>query len=284
MADFPKKAIANPRGLLEVNKINYSHQKPPPSSVGVPHRRCCNWTPPSTCATRWCVFHSEDRTCSSYHQKNNCHQRTTGAHLFCTPKANPEDGKRSSTGTLPVQPISHNPTHIVFNKPIYMMDNITKADMKIVSTYVNLAHQNGGTHLDGRITDEKYWKCQWRYLTVLPIHRYYLPMGVVKWIFLDIITTLMTSTVAHEWNSNRLVAFPIVTLQRNKGATIVREIQRCIQQLMDLWDWGEFDYLTEYTKANNYQQQPTVHWQETEDYVKKVFNWILFQGKLWQVV
>ena len=77
------------------------------------------------------------------------------------------------------------------------MDNITKADMKIVSTYVNLAHQNGGTHLDGRITDEKYWKCQWRYLTVLPIHWYYLPMGVVKWRFLDIITTLMTSTVEH---------------------------------------------------------------------------------------
>ena len=44
------------------------------------------------------------------------------------------------------------PTHQVFKYPLYTQDDITEADMKIVSAFGDVVYQNYGTHLGGEIT------------------------------------------------------------------------------------------------------------------------------------
>ena len=108
-----------------------SHQKPYPSSVDVTCGWYCNCNSQSMCSTRRCTCHCMDHLCTNCDCGNCCHQRTTDTHPNCPPGSNPVDGKNYSSGTLLEPPPLPIPTHWLFNNPLYMKDNTTKADMKI---------------------------------------------------------------------------------------------------------------------------------------------------------
>ena len=99
------------------------------------------------------------------------------------------------------------PPQYVYDDPLYSDDEISEADVKLTSYYGDIVHQNDGYRLHGGIDDNKYWQRHWTDLPILPSQRYDLPMGVVRWRFLDILTTLMTGVVERGWNSKRLICF-----------------------------------------------------------------------------
>lgn len=100
---------------------------------------------------------------------------------------------------------------------MYTAENITEANRNIVSAYVDDVHKKYGTHIDGEIQYNASCKCRWKFLTSLLIHNYNPPKIVVGHILLDGITAILMGIVEHQWNSERLVVYPIVTLQQKKG-------------------------------------------------------------------
>ena len=98
-----------------------------------------------------------------------------------------------------------------------MEDNITEADMKIVSAFGDVIHQNNSDYLNISILDDQTWKIRWTSLTDLPIQSYNLLIEVVGWWFLDGLNAIITGIVDLWWNYERLVVYPIVILQYKKG-------------------------------------------------------------------
>ena len=98
----------------------------------------------------------------------------------------------------------------------------------------------------------------------LTIQRYNTPTGMVGHRFRNVLTTFMTGIVDRRWNSEHLVVYPIIILQRKKGLVSAQCILWRIRHRLDLWDQGEFMVLTKYTEATKNWQHPMVQQKKTE--------------------
>ena len=246
----------------------------------------CNYTSKFTCGTIWCDLILSNHMCSNCDRGSRCLRRPTG-NMFNQPTSvTPEVvGETSSTRKSSEPPlILSDPPHHVVHEPLLSTDKISKADVKIISVYVDVFRQNYGYHLCGRILYENHFQCLWENLTSFPIQSYKLTTVVVGWCFLDILTALMADIAECVCNSERMTFFPIVILRCKKGLVRVKDIYWQLQHRVDLLDIGEQKSLTEDTVATNLWQQLMVHHQDTEEHKYKVFVFVILQGKLCNTV
>ena len=94
----------------------------------------------------------------------------------------------------------------------------------------------------------------------------------------------MMGIVELRWTSERLVVYPIINLQRNKGLESAWDICQWIYHRMEPWDQGEFTALTKKTETTNHRKQPMVQRQDMGEYCWKVFILMILQGKICQAV
>ena len=89
-------------------------------------------------------------------------------------------------------------------------------------------HGNLGTHLDGGIAENSAWQAWWRDLAVMPSWRYDAPSGKVGGRFVKMIGAEMQGVRDRRWNSEWLIVFQAVILQRARHVTASNAIRRCI--------------------------------------------------------
>ena len=80
--------------------------------------------------------------------------------------------------------------------------------------YGDHVHQNDGTQLDGRISDDAKWQNYWRQLVVFPTHAYEVPSKSTGRRFISMVAELMRGIRSCKWNSECLLVFIMVVLVR----------------------------------------------------------------------
>eukprot|EP00957_Ditylum_brightwellii_P186304 14184653-Ditylum_brightwellii.AAC.1 len=93
------------------------------------------------------------------------------------------------------------------DNPLFPNNQLTAADRLLISVYGDTVHNNDGSHLDGRIGDDKDWQQYWRDLTALPSQRYDVLSGSVERRFLVLLAEILDGTVEWKWNLEQFIVF-----------------------------------------------------------------------------
>ena len=87
----------------------------------------------------------------------------------------------------------------------------------LYGVYQDLVHQNPGDHLDGGIDKDSKWQVRWGKLVCIPTQRYDAPSGKVGKRFVLILSVELDRVHGRKWNTDRVVIFQSVILQRAQG-------------------------------------------------------------------
>ena len=87
----------------------------------------------------------------------------------------------------------------------------------IYGVYQDWVHQNPGDHLDGGIAEDIKWKAWWEKIVCIPTQRYDAPSGKVGKRFVGILSVELDGICARKWNTERVIFFQSVILQRAQG-------------------------------------------------------------------
>ena len=146
-------------------------------------------------------------------------------------------------------------------------------------------HDLSAADIPSSIPEDKIWQDRWTTLVNLPTQRYDLPSGAVGRRFIKMLTTEMAGIKARKWNSERMIVFTIVMLQRERDVIKRRDIIKRITKRMDLWEAKKHSTLINDTLRSNLTlQKPRKKSNEPADHTEKVFARLLLQGKLRQAV
>ena len=86
----------------------------------------------------------------------------------------------------------------------------------ICGVYQDWVHQNPGEQ-DGGIAEDSKWKPRWKKIVCMPTQRYDIPPGKFGNIFFGILSVELDGVRARKWNSDRVIVFKSVILQRAQG-------------------------------------------------------------------
>jgi hypothetical protein len=114
-----------------------------------------------------------------------------------------------------------------------------------------LAVQYGLRHLRSSI--HRAWCCgkkkrfnfKWRRLVVFPSQTYDLPQGKVGRLFLEMLADTMDGILAGQWNSERLIVFQLVMLQRSGDVKQSKDVKRRMTKRLEAWSEGKFEMLVQ---------------------------------------
>ena len=120
---------------------------------------------------------------------------------------------------------------------------------RVIEAFRDTMHKNTGTHLTGGILDDGLWQTIYTKLLGIPIRRYCLPNGAVGKCFINMLTNKLKGVRTGCWNSEKILAFPIVILQQKGHITGSKDVCKCISIRMNAWDRDEFDSLVNDTIA-----------------------------------
>ena len=161
---------------------------------------------------------------------------------------------------------------------------LNAVDQKIQAVYGDHVRQNDGTHLDGGIADDAIWQAHWREVISLPPQRYAAPNGRVGRLFLQGVTAEFQGIQSRKWNSERLIVFIAVILQRSPEAKRARDIRRRIEARLQEWSAGRFDMLVQDTVRTSKSLISRTRRQMTDEQISKTYTSLVLQGKLRQAV
>ena len=113
----------------------------------------------------------------------------------------------------------------------------------LYGVYQNWVHQNPGYHLDGGITEDSKWQERWEKLIYMPTQRYDAPSGKFGKIFVGILSVELDGVRARKWNTERVIIFQSIILQRTQGVNNSAQIRNRILFQLNLWNRGAFDNL-----------------------------------------
>ena len=163
--------------------------------------------------------------------------------------------------------------------------DMSVVDKKIFDVYGKQMHDLSAADIPSSIPEDKIWQDRWTTLVNLPTQRYDLPSGAVGRRFIKMLTTEMAGIKARKWNSERMIVFTIVMLQRERDVIKRRDIIKRITKRMDLWEAKKHSTLINDTLRSNLTlQKPRKKSTEPADHTEKVFARLLLQGKLRQAV
>jgi hypothetical protein len=130
------------------------------------------------------------------------------------------------------------------------------ADFLLHVVFGDHPHDNDGSHLDGDILQDRLWQSWYHRIIQIAPSQYAVPKGAVGKRFLTVLTHELAQVQAREWNSERLLIFVAVLLQKSAGVRQSKDICLRLSRRMDLWAHGSFTALVDHTEAkagNNLQ-------------------------------
>ena len=141
--------------------------------------------------------------------------------------------------------------------------------------------QADGKLLDGGVTDDLRWQRFFDCLSNIPTRRYYLPRGPIGRSFIAQLIVEFEGVMNQDWNSERLLVFQIVILQKTRRITDARSIKLKIKSRLLDWSLGKHQILVESTIADSRSFCSNRSSQKVpEEEIGKLFNSLLLQGKL----
>ena len=97
---------------------------------------------------------------------------------------------------------------------------------------------NDGTHLDGKIVDDKVWQERYRSIIIYPLSQYDLPTnGPIGKSFLLMLAKEIDGVQGRKWNMEKVMCFMSMILQRSTDLKGAENIKRRIKQ--NILDWNE---------------------------------------------
>lgn len=120
-------------------------------------------------------------------------------------------------------------------------------DIKFEEAFGDYLHENPGTHLSGGIEDDKMWKDFWKILVSLPVSRYLLPSKSGGKPFIDQLSREVKGIIERKWNSEKMLVFCSVILQRAKDIKGSGPVRQRIKTRLEWWSQGRFKMLVEDT-------------------------------------
>jgi hypothetical protein len=127
---------------------------------------------------------------------------------------------------------------------------ISDVDLLMDKVYGDHVHQNPGQHLHGGIEDEACWQNHWRRPVVYAAQTRNTPSGAVGRCFVEKLAELLEGIQNCNWNSERLIIFSMVILQRTLDVKRARDIKNRISRRIDGREEGKFMMLIQDTKRD----------------------------------
>jgi hypothetical protein len=124
---------------------------------------------------------------------------------------------------------------------------LTEADLQFEEVYGDHVHDNDGTHLDGGIADDALWQGYWWQLVEHLSHLFDIPNDTLGKRIIELTAEGMEGLQKRKWNSERLLVFNQVMLQRTQNVKRAKDVKRLLTHRMDLWDKGQYQLLFEIT-------------------------------------
>ena len=149
--------------------------------------------------------------------------------------------------------------------------------------YGDHVHSNDGTHLDGGIAEDGAWQDRWLRLVQGTPALYEVPRGKVGRRFLTTLIFEFQGVRERRWNSERVITYIMVTLQRGTGVRRSADIRRRIDRRMDLWVEQCFDTLVSDTLVES-TAPPQPRRAKAKDQADRAFNDAVQSGRLRQAV
>ena len=88
----------------------------------------------------------------------------------------------------------------------------TPVERRMQAVYGKWVHSNHVLHLTRGIRDDIWWEAWWRYLAILPLHRYDAQRGKLDRRFFRAMVTDMAGVIEHHCISERFMVFQAVIL------------------------------------------------------------------------
>lgn len=290
------------RTAMALRQLHHPTPPPNPTSEKAPTAAptaCCQCTSSSTCKTQKCACRRAKRHCLKDGCGKKCSNQPTtapspppSAPTLCitiddnevpepeilTPHSSASGTSTTTSGSSVDGNVE---TAEEADLPGYVVDEM---DEKLISVYGDFVHKNGGFHLHGGIDDDEQWQKFWKLVTGLPPQSYDVPKGSVGRAFVDAYTKLLRGALERKWNSERLVVFCSVVLQRERGISGAKAIRQRISQRMDLWEKGHWEALVEDTVRTNLRLRANSTENTDEETVRRVYCRLLLQGKVREAV
>ena len=115
------------------------------------------------------------------------------------------------------------------------------ADKLLMGVYGDTIHLNNGHHLDGGIADDKIWQRRWTRVVGCDLSLWEVPRRCnLGKRFVNQLANEFRGVRLRQWNSERVIVFAAVILNRRSGVVNAKEIKTLIEQCLDLWDAGRF--------------------------------------------
>jgi hypothetical protein len=152
------------------------------------------------------------------------------------PPAVPTNPASSLPPPLPGHPDpKHNPTPANADARRFVS---SPADNALDLIYRDYLHANDGSHLDGGIIDDRVWQTYYKQLMVYQPSHYQLPKNTIGTRFLNFLSSLLDGIVSRRHNSEKMLVFIMVILQRKPSIKSNKEANAYIASKLDQWEEG----------------------------------------------
>ena len=208
---------------------------------------------------------------------NNLQDTPTGQLDKATSKENnTEPTTKEDEGNTPTeQPSSSNVAEEQLPpEPIEQINNLM---YKVYGDYV---HQDDGTQLDGGIQDDNTWQTYWRRLVAFPVQSYQVPNGSVGRRFVSTLAEIMKGIKARKSNSEKLIVFILVVLQRDRDIKTTRDIRKRLTNRMDAWKDNKYEALVQDTISSCESFLSSRRKEHSPEQRNKIFQSLMLRGEI----
>ena len=124
-----------------------------------------------------------------------------------------------------------------------LLQQLNAADNLLMGVYGDTIHKNDGTHLDGGIEDNAVWQWRWSRVAAVNLRLWDVPRKcALGKRFVNLLANEFRGARLRKWNSERVVIFPSVILQRKPNMS-AKQIKKVIEQRLYMWEAGRFKEL-----------------------------------------
>ena len=112
----------------------------------------------------------------------------------------------------------------------------TPINVKLVDTFDGEYLQNNGcTHLDGNIVDDKVWQERYSDIINSP-NQYDLPSGLIEKLFVRMLAKEIDRVRARKWNMEKVIFFMLIILNKSLDSKEAVNIKYRIKQRILEWE------------------------------------------------
>ena len=110
----------------------------------------------------------------------------------------------------------------------------------MISTFGDTLHDNGGTHLNGGIADDKFWQGLHQRVVASALPLYTPPGGPIETEFLLLYTQLLADVRERRCNSEKALIFAPCILRKARNKKTFAETKPLIKGRMAAWRAGNY--------------------------------------------